>query len=127
MTRRPDHILPRKAIRKRIKAEAWEQADGRCQGCGIALHGGDYEFDHCTPVALGGENTVENIQVLCTVNLCHQKKSAEDVARIAKADRQGARSGQHAKRKKRGTGQIKSAGFKQWRRFDGSIVNRGES
>ena len=124
MTRRPDHIPPRKAIPKRIKAEAWQQADGRCQSCGITLHGGDFAYDHVLPVALGGKNELSNVQVLC--DPCHISKTSGDVARISKADRQGARSGQYAKRKKRGTGQIKSAGFKRWRRFDGSIVNRGE-
>lgn len=128
MTRRPEWIAARKAIPAKVKAEAWEQADGRCQGCGITCHGDDFHYDHVQPVALGGENTTDNVQILCFQ--CHAVKTAQDIAAIAKADRMAARAGQQARRKKRGTGQIKSAGFKtnrksQWKRkLDGSIVKR---
>lgn len=124
MTRRPHWIAARKAIPEKVKAEAWEQADGRCQQCGITLHGDDMHYDHVLPVALGGTNDVENIQLLCFS--CHAEKTAQDVARIAKADRQAARSGQKARRKKRGTGQIRSAGFSKTHRkkMDGTVVKR---
>lgn len=124
MSRRPEWIEARKAIPAAAKREAWDDCDGRCQHCCITLGLDDYHFDHVVPVALGGENTAENLQVLCFG--CHAKKTADDVARIAKADRMAGRSGQQARRKKRGTGQIKSAGFRQWRKFDGSIVTRGD-
>lgn len=125
MTRRPDWIKARKAIPKSVKQQAWSDCEGLCQGCGVRLVGGDYEFDHITPVALGGTNDPENIQVLCTTHsMCHQKKTADDVVRIAKADRQGVRSGQQAKRKKRGTGQLQGAGFRGHRKFNGELVWR---
>lgn len=125
MSRRPSWIPSRKAIPDRVKTEAWEQADGRCQQCGIpcdGAEGADYHHDHVTPVALGGSNDIENIQILCFA--CHAQKTADDIERIAKADRQGQRSGQGARRKKRGTGQIKSAGFKAWRKFNGDVVRK---
>lgn len=120
MTRRPDWIPPRKAIPKRFKAEAWEQADGRCQACGITLHGGDHAYDHVLPVALGGKNEPSNIQVLC--DPCHIVKTNEDVARIAKADRQARRSGPQKPGKQKQ--KIQSRGFRRWRNFKGDIVEK---
>lgn len=117
MGRRPDWIAARKAIPERTKAEAWEQADGRCQQCGITCDGyesADYHHDHITPVALGGTNEIENIQILCFT--CHAQKTADDLIRIAKADRQGQRSGRQRKDKKRGNWpkqQLQSAGFRK--------------
>lgn len=128
MTRRPDWIPPRKAIAKRLKAEAWEQADGRCQACGITLHGGDFAYDHVLPVALGGKNELSNIQVLC--DPCHLVKSSEDVARIAKADRQARRSGRQ--KAGRAKPQIQSRGFQTnrnspWKAKIGGGVERRET
>lgn len=125
MTRRPDWIPARKAIPERVKAEAWEEADGRCQQCGIlcdGAEGADFHYDHITPIALGGTNDIENIQILCFSD--HAQKTADDIERIAKADRQGRRSGRQkpGKRKQK----IQSRGFnKSWRkRMDGTVERR---
>jgi 5-methylcytosine-specific restriction endonuclease McrA len=44
---------------------------GRCKHCGV---GADLEFDHIIPVAKGGGNTENNIELLC--KSCNAKKSA---------------------------------------------------
>lgn len=48
---------------------------GRCPWCGISLKTG-YHRDHKTPLALGGENTAENIELLCP--RCNTRKHAKD-------------------------------------------------
>lgn len=100
MSRRPHWIEARKAIPVSVKTEAWEDADGRCQGCGVTLGEGEYHYDHVKPVALGGTNDAENVQLLCFD--CHARKTAEDIERIAKADRQGRRSGRQREGKRKG-------------------------
>ena len=122
MSRRPSWIPPRKAIPKRLKTEAWEQADGRCQACGITLHGGDHAYDHVLPVALGGKNELSNVQVLC--DGCHVVKTSADIERIAKADRQGRRSGRQkpGKQKQKIQGRGFDRRFKK--KLDGTVELR---
>ena len=54
------------ARRERIPAEVrtfvWERDGGRCVTCGAEE---DLQFDHVIPVARGGGNGSENVQVLC--------------------------------------------------------------
>ena len=52
----------RRRITKEVRNAVWIRDGGRCMEC-AAL---DYlEFDHLIPVAKGGSNTVNNIQLLC--------------------------------------------------------------
>lgn len=44
-------------------------------------------FDHIKPLALGGRDTISNIQALCAN--CHQKKTREDRKKIAIAKKEG--------------------------------------
>lgn len=91
----------------KVRDKAADRANGKCQKCGLPFAGKKMHFDHILPLALGGESSVANCQVLCVS--CHTTKTAkEDVPRIRKADR--------VKRAARGikneTGpKIKSAGF----------------
>lgn len=66
-------------------------ANGACQACGWRLTPGTrWEIDHIIPIALGGDNTEANLQVLCAA--CHGSKTArQDAPRLAKAARQRAR------------------------------------
>ena len=47
---------------------------GKCPCCNQPL-GGDYHLDHITPLALGGSNTDDNIQLLRAI--CNQQKHAK--------------------------------------------------
>ena len=47
---------------------------GKCPCCGLAL-GSDYHLDHIVPLALGGTNTDENMQLLRAI--CNLRKNAK--------------------------------------------------
>lgn len=110
MSRRPNHIAPRKAIPKCVKIEVFERTGGMCaRNCGRV----GKEYNHKTAVALGGDNAAENIELLC--RQCHKIETSEQVATIAKADRQGGRAGQYVRRQRAKKGcrhkSIQSRGF----------------
>lgn len=60
----------RRAIPGEIRAFVWQRDDGRCVQCGSE---DDLQFDHVIPVAKGGGNAVDNIQILC--GDCNRQKS----------------------------------------------------
>lgn len=91
----------------KIRDKAADRACGKCQKCGLPFGGKKMHFDHILPLALNGESTLANCQVLCEP--CHNEKTAkEDVPRIRKADR----SRRAARGIKNANGpKIKSPGF----------------
>lgn len=95
----------RRDFPRKVKAQAILRANGCCEKCSAKLKVGEAEVDHVLPDALGGEPVLGNAEVLCRV--CHAEKTAGDISRIRKADRQRDRhSGALAK-----PSQIRSAGF----------------
>lgn len=42
-----------------------EEQEWKCAGCGISFKNEPYEVDHKQPIALGGTNSKDNIQLLC--------------------------------------------------------------
>jgi len=126
MSRRPSWIPPRKAIPRGLRERILDRAAGLCEGCGERLSEMNQpEIDHIKPQALGGTNDEENLQVLGR-HCCHVAKSAEDARIIAQADRKSGRSGQWARRKRRGGSMIPKRGFdKRFRRkMDGTVEPR---
>lgn len=71
---------------RKIKAQIITRANGKCEKCSAILKAGEGEVDHILPCALGGEATVANGRLLCRA--CHVEKTAEDIRRIRKSDRQ---------------------------------------
>ncbi len=67
------------------------KAQGHCQACGWRLSPGTrWEVDHIIPVALGGSDHGDNLQVLCAA--CHGSKTATaDAPALSKAKRMQAR------------------------------------
>ena len=82
--------MTRKEFPSRVKFAAYErcQKNGKphCELCGLRILG-VCEYDHIKPDGLGGEPTLENLQVLC--GSCHRLKThTQDRPVMAKADRQ---------------------------------------
>lgn len=63
-----------------------ERANGHCEKCKAVLKVGEGEVDHILPDVLGGKPVLANAQVLCRV--CHAQKTADDIRRTRRADRQ---------------------------------------
>lgn len=77
----------RREFSAKVKGQAFERADGRCENCTAYLFAGKYHYDHRIADALTGDNTLENCQVLCTA--CHAEKTqGNDIPRIVKARHQ---------------------------------------
>ena len=60
----------RQRIPPEVRSFVWERDGGRCVTCGAE---DDLQFDHVIPVARGGGNAIENLQVLC--GPCNRQKS----------------------------------------------------
>ena len=95
---------------------------GICSTCTQKIDAGKaWDIDHILPLALGGTNTPENLQILCRP--CHKAKTTKtDLPRIAKAKRLkakhlGAQSPTHRP--------IPGSRRSPWKRkMDGSVVRR---
>lgn len=60
----------RERIPPEVRSFVWQRDDGRCVACSAE---DDLQFDHVIPVARGGGNAAENLQVLC--GTCNRQKS----------------------------------------------------
>ena len=96
-------------------------AIAKCAMTGESLLAGRTEFDHCTPVELGGTNDASNIQALTAK--AHRKKTDADLARIVKARHQSGGKGSQRDRRRKNGSKLKSrndlggeayAARKQW-------------
>jgi hypothetical protein len=64
----PDRPSPR-YIPSEVRLRVWHRDGGVCKNCGAT---DDLEFDHIIPVAKGGSNMENNIELLC--KHCNSKK-----------------------------------------------------
>ncbi|TPN44415.1 HNH endonuclease [Mesorhizobium sp. B1-1-4] len=78
--------MARREFPRKVKQAALARAAGKCEKCTAVMKPREGEVDHILPDILGGEPVLANAQVLCRV--CHAAKSAEDLRRTRKADRQ---------------------------------------
>lgn len=61
-------------LSKGIVATLLERQNGKCACCGVKLNG-EYHLDHIMPLALGGKNADDNVQLL--LPKCNLKKGAK--------------------------------------------------
>lgn len=78
--------MARQEFSRKTRAAAYLRCKGLCEVCGARLKSGEAEYDHVLPCALGGKAEITNCSVKCRV--CHTEKTAADIQRIRKADRQ---------------------------------------
>jgi 5-methylcytosine-specific restriction endonuclease McrA len=91
-------------VRKAIIDRATKHGMIRCEKCTQYCFA-KFEIDHILPAELGGTADITNGMLLCLQ--CHKEKTAEDIRRIRKADRQRDRQTGAIVAK----GRIRSAGF----------------
>jgi|Deesub1362A_J573_1020465.scaffolds.fasta_scaffold00370_31 hypothetical protein len=72
----------RKYISKADEDKLLEKQKWKCARCGKILRPGRYHLDHKKPLALGGTNSIRNLQALCPD--CHHIKTKEDKKKIAR-------------------------------------------
>lgn len=123
MTRRK-----RISCKARLQMASEQHYQCRCgaPGCWLAVDGG-WEVDHVVALALGGADERENWALLNRA--CHRgraSKTSRDVTMIRKADRQRKYHETGRSRARKGP-PMKSRPFREWRRFDGSIVRRKQA
>lgn len=95
---------------------------GTCASCYIKIDAGKaWDIDHILPLALGGTNEPENLQILCKP--CHQSKTSQsDIPRIAKTKRLKAR---HLGARSPSTRPLPGSRRSLWKRkLDESVVQR---
>ena len=100
------------AIPARVKDRVAQRSSDCCVKCTRKVGGAlRTEFDHATPLILGGEHRESNLQLLC--HECHGAKTAIDVKIKAKVARV---------RKKLVLGDRKRTSFRGWRKMNGTPV-----
>ena len=77
----------RKTKSKKFRAELFNERQGVCHICqGKILANEVWEVEHIIPIALGGEDSGDNLAL--AHKQCHRQKTKADVGRVAKAKRQ---------------------------------------
>ena len=95
---------------------------GICSDCTRKIEAGNaWDIDHILPLAMGGTNATENLQILCRP--CHRSKTTQsDIPRIAKTKRLKAR---HLGARAPSARPIPGSRRSPWKRkLDGSVVRR---
>lgn len=101
-----------------VKARVIVRQEGICAcGCDqkLGVSGERIEFDHPLALILGGENRESNIRALRQP--CHRTKTAQDVRQKAKEAR--------VRNKHMGLKSPRTS-FRGWRKFDGTLVRKGQ-
>jgi 5-methylcytosine-specific restriction protein A len=100
-------VMARLEFSRKVRAAIISRANGKCEACSAVLKPGEGDVDHILPDALGGKPEASNGRWICKP--CHREKTADDIKRIRKSDRQRDRhTGAIAP-----AGNIQSPGFAQ--------------
>ncbi len=74
--RRRARAHPSQGAAAQTRRDLNQHGSGYCARCNQPFAAGHLEVDHTTPLADGGHDTFDNIQLLCTP--CHTTKSATE-------------------------------------------------
>lgn len=115
--------MTRRRLTPSQRAAIIARQDGLCACCGKPLDGKPVEYDHEIPLCLGGADELHNLRAVTAA--CHLGKTAIDVGRKAKADRQRKHHETGRGRARKGR-PLQSRGFDKSlsRKFDGTVVRR---
>ena len=104
--------MSRQEFSKSTKLTAFQRSNGYCENpeCRTRLYAGKYEYHHDRECAFGGDNSVDNILVLCIG--CHRAITSQQAAVIAKTGRV----------RNRHIGIKKPRTFRGWKRMNGDAV-----
>jgi 5-methylcytosine-specific restriction protein A len=100
--------LTRRRFSETAQDALLKQYGGICQMCRFPIERRGLEWDHKIPLAMGGDDTLDNLHPLCRP--CHRLKTKGDVGAIAKAKR----------RERKHAGIRKRSSFPGWKSFDGT-------
>lgn len=74
------HKIKRKQFSQTERIEVYNNSKGRCAICGRFIPYDSFTIDHIIPLAKGGNNAIDNLQVACSVcNLIKQDTLPEDL------------------------------------------------
>lgn len=114
--------MKRNEFPKRVRLEAFQRANGKCEKCTARLAVGRYHFDHVLADTLGGKPSLDNCAVLC-VN-CHKRKTVTvDIPLVGKSNRVRSKFLGLGRKKKSVVPGSKASKFKK--KLDGTVVIRG--
>lgn len=99
--------MPRQEFPRKVRKAIIDRSNGHCEACKAVLKPGEVEVDHILPCSLGGDNSPANGRALCKV--CHKAKTARDIKRTRKGDRQRDKNNGAIKPKK----SVQSRGFQK--------------
>lgn len=102
----------RPAMSKSSRLRIWEREKGVCYLCGKKVQANEkWDAEHVRAWELYKDDSDENIRV-AHKEKCHKEKTDADVKIMRKADRQGGRKGQYARRQANGP-QLTGRGFQK--------------
>ena len=112
-------MTTRRHIPKKVREAVWERDGGVCIECGSSS---ELQLEHEKPLWMGGDNSVENLRLMCTA--CHRPKTNAESGVRASCDRKGRMHREGRSRARKGP-RMRSRGFQGWRNFKGEIVRKG--
>lgn len=110
--------MSRTEFSNKTKAASFDRCKGNCEKCQVRLSVGKYRYDHIVPDWMGGDNSLENCQVICLS--CDKPKTSKDQTDIAKTKRI---RNKHLGIKKRSSFAC-SKDSKWKKKMDGTVVRR---
>lgn len=95
----------RKSFSRKDRVSIFTLRNGKCYLCNGEIIGSDWDIEHRVPVAMGGDNEPDNLEL--AHRKCHASKTKTDVGNIAQAKRREAKHKGFIRPKQ----SIQSAGF----------------